>query len=545
MVRSIGRTVGAIVFLVLVAGVAGSMGAAAQSVEVDPSPSDAPPASGESTHTIVFEVDNAVPGGNLSRVDVTWGGGSGVDVSNVGPEDIERIGIDEGGDNVGTRIDKKETNITSVSSSGGTAEIYMAGTLTAPDAGDEVVLVMQGVQNPSAETKNASVTVTVNPTEPGPSASDQVDFEFNNANVTFEDQETDGSSVEVGSVNLSEGGFVVISNTSGADPEEVRGAKYLPPGSYRNVTVQLDEELTADRTLHAQVHLDSNGDQWFDYPSSNGSKDELYVNESGNIQTGNTEAGTATANFTSGGSDGGTSSDSSGEAPRISNYSVTADGDEITVTFDSDENLVDIEVDISGPEHATLDREDFSGDQYQGFEATYQAGTDGTYTLELVSAEDSGGNDGASDGEYSDTATADTGDATGTQTPTADGSSDGSDGTDGTPTPTDGTSGTDDTPTPTDGTSATTGTDTSDSTGGTDTSDSTGEVTPTPTDDAGPGGSTDTGDSTGIDGTETPGSSGWIGVAGTTGALVVLVVLAVLLGIILLGYRRRGEEQGE
>lgn len=48
-------------------------------------------------------------------------------------------------------------------------------------------------------------------------------------------------------------------------------------------------------------------------------------------------------------------------APEITNFQASLDGDEITVSFDSNENLVEIIVEITGAEEATLEREVCSG----------------------------------------------------------------------------------------------------------------------------------------------------------------------------------------
>ncbi len=89
--------------------------------------------------------------------------------------------------------------------------------------------------------------------------------------------------------------------------------------------------------------------------------------------------------------------------PEITEYEVTADGDEITVTFQSNESLADIEVAVEGPNSTTLDREDFSGDRFEGYEATVEVDEDGEYTLELVTAADTSSNDGAAGGTYFET----------------------------------------------------------------------------------------------------------------------------------------------
>ena len=90
-----------------------------------------------------------------------------------------------------------------------------------------------------------------------------------------------------------------------------------------------------------------------------------------------------------------------GDAPEISNYRVTSTGEEVTVSFDSDENLVEVEADVRGPDGGeTLTREDFSGNRYEGFEATYVANSTGDYTVELLTATDSSNNDGERDGDF-------------------------------------------------------------------------------------------------------------------------------------------------
>jgi len=94
------------------------------------------------------------------------------------------------------------------------------------------------------------------------------------------------------------------------------------------------------------------------------------------------------------------------------------DGGEITVSFDSDENLVDIEADVRGPEDGTVTEEDFSGDRNDGYEVTYEPDSDGDYIVELVTAEDADGNDGAAAEEYADETTVETEDDTGTEEPT-------------------------------------------------------------------------------------------------------------------------------
>ena len=101
------------------------------------------------------------------------------------------------------------------------------------------------------------------------------------ASVTASDQQTDGSTVTVDSVTLADGGFVTIhdgSVTDGAVFESVRGtSEYLSPGTHENVTVALDDELEADATLVPMAHRDTDGDQTYDFLTSEGADDGPYT----------------------------------------------------------------------------------------------------------------------------------------------------------------------------------------------------------------------------------------------------------------------------
>jgi len=87
-------------------------------------------------------------------------------------------------------------------------------------------------------------------------------------------------------------------------------------------------------------------------------------------------------------------------APSVSNFAATnPSGQDVQVSFDSDEELSTISVDLSGPESATLTRSEFTESESGGtytYTATYNGNSDGTYTATLNTAEDSDGNDGAS-----------------------------------------------------------------------------------------------------------------------------------------------------
>ena len=91
--------------------------------------------------------------------------------------------------------------------------------------------------------------------------------------------------------------------------------------------------------------------------------------------------------------------------PTISNVAATHTGDgTVELSFDSDETLTDVAVDVTGPEPKTLTDADFT-ESSGTYTATFNA-ADGDYTATLTTAEDAAGNDGATD--QTDTATVDT-----------------------------------------------------------------------------------------------------------------------------------------
>lgn len=87
-------------------------------------------------------------------------------------------------------------------------------------------------------------------------------------------------------------------------------------------------------------------------------------------------------------------------SPSVRAFSLSnPSGQELRTSFESDEELVTIEVTISGSESGSLDTADFSETVSSGtytYEATYRAGSDGDYTATLNEAADGSGNDGAS-----------------------------------------------------------------------------------------------------------------------------------------------------
>ncbi|MFW6002792.1 MAG: DUF7282 domain-containing protein, partial [Halanaeroarchaeum sp.] len=113
------------------------------------------------------------------------------------------------------------------------------------------------------------------------------------ANVTFEDQTSNGTTVVVDEVHLSEGGFVVIHESASLAEGDALGStigvsEYLTPGTHENVTVTLfdvpgqDFETTAlenDTDLTAMPHLDTNDNMAFEFVTEEGAEDGPYTTD--------------------------------------------------------------------------------------------------------------------------------------------------------------------------------------------------------------------------------------------------------------------------
>ncbi|WP_267639780.1 DUF7282 domain-containing protein [Haloarchaeobius amylolyticus] len=107
------------------------------------------------------------------------------------------------------------------------------------------------------------------------------------ATATFDAQAAGGHRVVVDSVFLPEGGFVTMHDASlqdGAVFDSVRGtSQYLAPGYHEDVAVVLDEPMTEDGSLIAMPHMDTDGDQAYDFVESEGGDDGPYTADGGAV----------------------------------------------------------------------------------------------------------------------------------------------------------------------------------------------------------------------------------------------------------------------
>lgn len=97
------------------------------------------------------------------------------------------------------------------------------------------------------------------------------------ASITFEDQQQDGTSVTIETVTLSDGGFIVITDSSG---EQLAVSEYLEAGTHENVTVeQKGNETKLIGQLTATVHQDTNADEAYAYTDTDGEEDQPYLKD--------------------------------------------------------------------------------------------------------------------------------------------------------------------------------------------------------------------------------------------------------------------------
>ncbi len=112
------------------------------------------------------------------------------------------------------------------------------------------------------------------------------------ASVTFDDQTSDGTMVSVDSVTMSDGGFIAIHDSSLLDGkvlDSVIGvSSYLDSGTHEDVSISLfnvpggDFDMSMlkdDQSLIAMPHLDTDGNEEYDFVESGGKKDGPYTKD--------------------------------------------------------------------------------------------------------------------------------------------------------------------------------------------------------------------------------------------------------------------------
>lgn len=97
------------------------------------------------------------------------------------------------------------------------------------------------------------------------------DIALQPASITFADQESNGSMITVGSVDLPAAGFIAVHSDGGGSPGPVIGVSdLLPAGTSTDVMVMLDTPIDADTTLFPMVHIDTNGNGAYEFGAVEG-----------------------------------------------------------------------------------------------------------------------------------------------------------------------------------------------------------------------------------------------------------------------------------
>ncbi|MXR50809.1 hypothetical protein GRX03_04210 [Halovenus sp. WSH3] len=125
-------------------------------------------------------------------------------------------------------------------------------------------------------------------TAEGDAVTDDADVQVDTAAATLiTDQRSDGESVTVDFTRVDDGGFVTIHDSTLLDGDalgSVRGtSEYLESGTYEDLEVTLDDPLAEGDTLIAMPHRDTNGNETYDFVSSEANADAPYTDDSGAI----------------------------------------------------------------------------------------------------------------------------------------------------------------------------------------------------------------------------------------------------------------------
>jgi hypothetical protein len=103
------------------------------------------------------------------------------------------------------------------------------------------------------------------------------------ADLVFEDQRIEGTSITIDSVTMPDAGWVVVRVDQGGGPGEIIGiSEILRKGVIARVPIPFTIPLTADTTVHATVHVDIDRDGEFTYSAPDALVDEIATFANGN-----------------------------------------------------------------------------------------------------------------------------------------------------------------------------------------------------------------------------------------------------------------------
>jgi PGF-CTERM protein len=230
-------------------------------------------AGASSTHTLTVTVEDRSTG-QWTGLSVDYSE-SGANPGQITTAAVSSIGIDRDDDARGDDIDVDASDsLTDVSAeSRGTLTFELDGSHSL-ETGDEIVVRYIGVYNP-ASVSDYRIPIDVNPSVGGGETDAKLQIGTNRATVLIDDQSTTGETVTVASARLPNGGFVVLhdeealaagtGNPAAITEASVVGtSSYLSAGAHQDVTVELTDEIDADRSYVAMAVKDGDGDESFD-----------------------------------------------------------------------------------------------------------------------------------------------------------------------------------------------------------------------------------------------------------------------------------------
>ncbi len=138
-------------------------------------------------------------------------------------------------------------------------------TLVALGAGLALTLAACGGDDDTAST----TAPTTSPTTEAPTGATEPAMEP--SSITFDAQESDGTTVTVARVDLPAAGFIAVHSDGGGSPGPVIGtSELLSPGESTDVAITLDSPLDGDTSLYPMAHIDTNSNGVYEFGSVDG-----------------------------------------------------------------------------------------------------------------------------------------------------------------------------------------------------------------------------------------------------------------------------------
>jgi len=104
------------------------------------------------------------------------------------------------------------------------------------------------------------------------------------SSLEADEQTSDGTTIVVKTVNLPSSGFIAVHADADGSPGPVIGhSDLLPAGENTDVTVTLDEALTASGVVWPMVHIDMDGDGEYTFVPPDNAVDVPGITEDGNV----------------------------------------------------------------------------------------------------------------------------------------------------------------------------------------------------------------------------------------------------------------------